>query len=91
MDEIVRTSGNPLRPVEHLHSLQLLSDPNPTPKLLRSFPPLLVTHFLCDAQSLKTASAMGQVLSVSGNSTTRCSVLRKCITCLSYTLCGSVH
>lgn len=45
MDEIVRTSSNPLRPVEYLHSLQLLSDPNSAPKLLRSFPPPLVTHF----------------------------------------------
>lgn len=71
-DEIARTSSNPLRPVEYLQSFHLLSEPNPIPKILRSFPPLLVTHFSCDSQSL---SATDQVLSCSGTSTTDYSVL----------------
>lgn len=56
-DEIVRTSSNPLRPIEYLHSFQLLSEPNPIPKILRLSPSPLVTHFSRDSQSL---SAIGE-------------------------------
>ena len=88
MAEIVRTSSNTLRPVEYLHSFQLASDQtlNPTPNLLRSFPPPLVTCSYSDSQPLKTTWAIGQVLSHLATNTTGYSTLTRCITWLSYTV-----